>query len=103
MVREEGTAEDIAAVVARWTGIPMERMLEGERAKLLALEEELGKRGVGQRHAVGAVSRAHASARAGLQDPNRPMGSFLFLGPPGVGKTELTKSLAVFLFDDPHA
>jgi ATP-dependent Clp protease ATP-binding subunit ClpB len=103
MLREEVTAEDIAAVVARWTGIPMERMLEGERAKLLAMEEELGKRVVGQQHAVEAVSRAIRRARAGLQDPNRPMGSFLFLGPTGVGKTELTKSLAEFLFDDPHA
>jgi ATP-dependent Clp protease ATP-binding subunit ClpB len=103
MLREEVTAEDIAAVVARWTGIPMERMLEGERAKLLAMEEELGKRVVGQSHAVAAVSRAIRRARAGLQDPNRPLGSFLFLGPTGVGKTELTKSLAVFLFDDPHA
>src|SRR3954468_2199807 len=103
MLREEVTAEDIAAVVARWTGIPMERMLEGERAKLLAMEEEIGKRVVGQQHAVEAVSRAIRRARAGLQDPNRPMGSFLFLGPTGVGKTELTKSPAEFLFDDPHA
>ncbi len=81
MLREEVTAEDIAAVVARWTGIPMERMLEGERAKLLAMEEELGKRVIGQQEAVAAVSRAIRRARAGLQDPNRPMGSFLFLGP----------------------
>jgi ATP-dependent Clp protease ATP-binding subunit ClpB len=103
MLREEVTAEDIAAVVARWTGIPMERMLEGERAKLLAMEEELGRRVIGQEHAVAAVSRAIRRARAGLQDPNRPMGSFLFLGPTGVGKTELTKALAEFLFDDPHA
>ncbi len=103
MLREEVTAEDIASVVARWTGIPMERMLEGERAKLLAMEEELGKRVVGQSHAVEAVSRAIRRARAGLQDPHRPLGSFLFLGPTGVGKTELTKSLALFLFDDPHA
>ncbi|MEA3042745.1 MAG: ATP-dependent Clp protease ATP-binding subunit ClpB [Sphingomonadales bacterium] len=103
MLREEVTPEDIAAVVARWTGIPMERMLEGERSKLLAMETELGKRVVGQSHAVEAVSRAIRRARAGLQDPNRPMGSFLFLGPTGVGKTELTKALAEFLFDDPHA
>jgi len=81
----------------------MERMLEGERAKLLAMEEELGKRVIGQNHAVAAVSRAIRRARAGLQDPNRPMGSFLFLGPTGVGKTELTKALAEFLFDDSHA
>ena len=103
MLREEVTAEDIAAVVARWTGIPMERMLEGERAKLLAMEEEIGKRVIGQADAVAAVSRAIRRARAGLQDPNRPMGSFLFLGPTGVGKTELTRALAEFLFDDPHA
>jgi ATP-dependent Clp protease ATP-binding subunit ClpB len=103
MLREEVTAEDIAAVVARWTGIPMERMLEGERAKLLAMEEEIGKRVIGQQEAVQAVSRAIRRARAGLQDPNRPMGSFLFLGPTGVGKTELTKALAEFLFDDSHA
>ncbi len=103
MLREEVTAEDIAAVVARWTGIPMERMLEGERAKLLAMEEEIGKRVIGQSDAVAAVSRAIRRARAGLQDPNRPMGSFLFLGPTGVGKTELTRALAEFLFDDPHA
>jgi ATP-dependent Clp protease ATP-binding subunit ClpB len=103
MLREEVTPEDIAAVVARWTGIPMERMLEGERSKLLAMEEEIGKRVIGQQHAVAAVSRAIRRARAGLQDPNRPMGSFLFLGPTGVGKTELTKALAEFLFDDSHA
>ncbi len=103
MLREEVTAEDIAAVVARWTGIPMERMLEGERAKLLAMEEEIGKRVIGQADAVAAVSRAIRRSRAGLQDPNRPMGSFLFLGPTGVGKTELTRALAEFLFDDPHA
>ncbi|HYI48307.1 MAG TPA: ATP-dependent chaperone ClpB [Allosphingosinicella sp.] len=103
MLREEVTSEDIAAVVARWTGIPMERMLEGERSKLLAMEDALGKRVIGQAEAVQAVSRAIRRARAGLQDPNRPMGSFLFLGPTGVGKTELTKALADFLFDDSHA
>jgi len=103
MLREEVTPEDIAAVVARWTGIPMERMLEGERAKLLAMEEALGKRVVGQPDAVEAVSRAVRRSRAGLQDPNRPLGSFLFLGPTGVGKTELAKSLAEFLFDDAAA
>jgi ATP-dependent Clp protease ATP-binding subunit ClpB len=103
MLREEVTAEDIAGVVARWTGIPMERMLEGEREKLLQMEQQIGKRVIGQAAAVEAVSRAIRRARAGLQDPNRPMGSFLFLGPTGVGKTELTKSLAEFLFDDSAA
>ncbi|HEY0625892.1 MAG TPA: ATP-dependent chaperone ClpB [Allosphingosinicella sp.] len=103
MLREEVTAEDIASVVSRWTGIPVDRMLEGEREKLLQMEQELGKRVIGQRQAVEAVSRAIRRARAGLQDPNRPMGSFLFLGPTGVGKTELTKSLAEFLFDDASA
>ncbi|HEV2865546.1 MAG TPA: ATP-dependent chaperone ClpB, partial [Allosphingosinicella sp.] len=103
MLREEVTSEDIAGVVSRWTGIPVDKMLEGEREKLLAMEEALGRRVIGQAQAVDAVSRAIRRARAGLQDPNRPMGSFLFLGPTGVGKTELTKSLAEFLFDDPHA
>jgi ATP-dependent Clp protease ATP-binding subunit ClpB len=103
MLREEVTSEDIAGVVARWTGIPMERMLAGEREKLLQMEAQIGKRVIGQQAAVEAVSRAIRRARAGLQDPNRPMGSFLFLGPTGVGKTELTKSLAEFLFDDASA
>jgi len=103
MLREEVTAEDIAGVVARWTGIPVERMLQGERDKLLAMEETIGKRVIGQADAVHAVSTAVRRARAGLQDPNRPLGSFLFLGPTGVGKTELTKALAEFLFDDPGA
>jgi ATP-dependent Clp protease ATP-binding subunit ClpB len=103
MLREEVTAEDIASVVSRWTGIPVDKMLEGEREKLLQMEQIIGKRVIGQQAAVDAVSRAIRRARAGLQDPNRPMGSFLFLGPTGVGKTELTKSLAEFLFDDPHA
>jgi len=103
MLREEVTSEDIASVVSRWTGIPVDKMLEGEREKLLAMEAELGKRVIGQAQAVEAVSKAIRRARAGLQDPNRPMGSFLFLGPTGVGKTELTKALALFLFDDPHA
>jgi ATP-dependent Clp protease ATP-binding subunit ClpB len=103
MLREEVTGEDIASVVSRWTGIPVDRMLEGEREKLLQMEQELGRRVIGQQAAVDAVSRAIRRARAGLQDPNRPMGSFLFLGPTGVGKTELTKALADFLFDDPHA
>jgi len=103
MLREEVTSEDIAGVVSRWTGIPVDKMLEGERDKLLRLEEELGKRVIGQKEAVVAVSNAVRRARAGLQDPNRPMGSFLFLGPTGVGKTELTKALAGYLFDDDNA
>lgn len=103
MLREEVTSEDIAGVVARWTGIPVERMMEGERDKLLKMEEVIGKRVIGQSDAVRAVSTAVRRARAGLQDPNRPLGSFLFLGPTGVGKTELTKALAEFLFDDPNA
>jgi ATP-dependent Clp protease ATP-binding subunit ClpB len=103
MVEEAVTAEHIAAVVSRWTGIPVDRMLEGERAKLLKMEENLRRRVVGQEEAVVAVSNAIRRARAGLQDPNRPLGSFLFLGPTGVGKTELTKALAAFLFDDEHA
>jgi len=103
MLREEVTAEDIAGVVARWTGIPVERMMEGEREKLLNMEAEIGKRVIGQTDAVRAVSTAVRRARAGLQDPNRPLGSFLFLGPTGVGKTELTKALAEFLFDDSAA
>ena len=103
MLREEVTSEDIAGVVARWTGIPVERMLEGEREKLLQMEAQIGRRVIGQGQAVAAVSRAIRRARAGLQDPNRPLGSFLFLGPTGVGKTELTKALAEFLFDDASA
>ncbi len=103
MLREEVTAEDIAGVVSRWTGIPVDRMMEGEREKLLAMETELGKRVIGQSEAVRAVSTAVRRSRAGLQDPNRPLGSFLFLGPTGVGKTELTKALAGFLFDDEAA
>ena len=103
MLREEVTGEDIAAVVSRWTGVPIERMLEGEREKLLGMEGAIGARVIGQEDAVKAVSAAVRRARAGLQDPNRPLGSFLFLGPTGVGKTELTKALAEFLFDDPSA
>ena len=103
MLREEVTSEDIASVVSRWTGIPVDRMLEGEREKLLAMEAELGKRVIGQADAVKAVATAVRRSRAGLQDPNRPLGSFLFLGPTGVGKTELTKALAGFLFDDDSA
>jgi ATP-dependent Clp protease ATP-binding subunit ClpB len=103
MVEEAVTPQQVAAVVERWTGIPVDRMLEGEREKLLRMEEELGRRVVGQRAAVEAVSNAVRRARAGLNDPNRPLGSFLFLGPTGVGKTELTKALAEFLFDDDQA
>ena len=103
LLREEVTSEDIAAVVSRWTGIPVDRMMEGERDKLLKMEEVIGKRVIGQKDAVLAVSKAVRRARAGLQDPNRPLGSFLFLGPTGVGKTELTKALAGFLFDDDAA
>jgi ATP-dependent Clp protease ATP-binding subunit ClpB len=103
MVEEAVTPDHIAQIVARWTGIPVERMLEGEREKLLRMETELAKRVVGQREAVEAVSTAVRRARAGLQDPNRPLGSFIFLGPTGVGKTELTKALAAFLFDDETA
>lgn len=103
LLREEVTDQDIAAVVSRWTGVPVDRMLEGERDKLLRMEEELGKRVIGQQEALEAVSKSVRRARAGLQDPNRPLGSFLFLGPTGVGKTELTKALAAFLFNDDTA
>jgi ATP-dependent Clp protease ATP-binding subunit ClpB len=103
MLREEVTSEDIAGVVSRWTGIPVDKMMEGEREKLLAMEAEIAKRVIGQSEAVKAVSTAVRRSRAGLQDPNRPLGSFLFLGPTGVGKTELTKALAGFLFDDDAA
>jgi ATP-dependent Clp protease ATP-binding subunit ClpB len=103
LVQEEVTEEDIAQVVSRWTGIPVDKMLEGEREKLLHMEEKLRTRVVGQDEAVAAVSNAVRRARAGLQDPNRPIGSFLFLGPTGVGKTELCKALAWFLFDDDQA
>ena len=103
MVQEEVTDQDIAQVVARWTGIPVDRMMEGEREKLLQMETKLRSRVVGQEDAVRAVANAVRRARAGLQDPNRPIGSFLFLGPTGVGKTELCKALAAFLFDDEQA
>lgn len=103
MLREEVTGEDIASVVSRWTGIPVDKMMEGEREKLLNMETQLGKRVIGQEDAVKAVSTAVRRSRAGLQDPHRPLGSFLFLGPTGVGKTELTKALAEFLFDDSNA
>jgi ATP-dependent Clp protease ATP-binding subunit ClpB len=100
---EAVTADNVAAVVSRWTGIPVDRMLEGERDKLLKMEDKIGQRVVGQADAVHSVSTAVRRARAGLQDPNRPIGSFMFLGPTGVGKTELTKALAEFMFDDEHA
>jgi ATP-dependent Clp protease ATP-binding subunit ClpB len=103
LVNEAVTEEGIAAVVSRWTGIPVEKMLEGERAKLLGMEDKLRARVVGQDEALTAVAKAVRRARAGLQDPNRPIGSFLFLGPTGVGKTELVKSVAGFLFDDDRA
>ncbi|MBP0649397.1 ATP-dependent chaperone ClpB, partial [Mycobacterium tuberculosis] len=103
MLQEEVTPDNVAHVVSRWTGVPVDKMLEGERDKLLRMEDELAKRVVGQAEAVHAVSTAVRRARAGLQDPNRPIGSFLFLGPTGVGKTELTKALAAFLFDDETA
>jgi ATP-dependent Clp protease ATP-binding subunit ClpB len=103
MMEEAVTPAHVAGVVSRWTGVPVDKMLEGEREKLLAMEEALSKRVVGQHEAVEAVSTAVRRARAGLQDPNRPIGSFMFLGPTGVGKTELTKALAGFLFDDDTA
>ena len=103
MLSEAVTDEHIAGIVSRWTGIPVEKMLAGEREKLLAMESHIAKRVIGQEEAVTAVSEAVRRARAGLQDPNRPIGSFLFLGPTGVGKTELAKSLAEFLFDDEQA
>lgn len=103
MVEEAVSPDDVAGVVSRWTGVPVEKMLEGEREKLLRMEDELAKRVVGQAEAVHAVSTAVRRARAGLQDPNRPIGSFMFLGPTGVGKTELTKALAVYLFDEESA
>jgi ATP-dependent Clp protease ATP-binding subunit ClpB len=100
---EAVTADNVASVVSRWTGIPVDRMLEGERDKLLKMEDKIGQRVVGQADAVHSVSTAVRRARAGLQDPNRPIGSFMFLGPTGVGKTELTKALAEFMFDDENA
>jgi len=103
LINEEVTEDDIASVVSKWTGIPMDKMMEGEREKLLGMEEKLRQRVVGQDQAVQSVASAIRRSRAGLQSPNRPIGSFLFLGPTGVGKTELTKALAEFLFDDDTA
>jgi ATP-dependent Clp protease ATP-binding subunit ClpB len=103
MLKEEVDADDIAEIVAQWTGIPVTRLLEGETAKLVKMEENLHKRVVGQDEAIEAVSDAVRRARAGLKDPRRPIGSFLFLGPTGVGKTELARALAEFMFDDEHA
>jgi ATP-dependent Clp protease ATP-binding subunit ClpB len=102
-LKEEVTADDVAEIVARWTGIPVSRMMESERARLTKLEAELGRRVIGQKEAVSAVANAVRRSRAGLQDPNRPIGSFIFLGPTGVGKTETARALAEFLFDDEHA
>ena len=103
MLKEEVDDEDVAGVVSSWTGIPVSRMMEGEREKLVHMEERLGKRVVGQNEAIVAVSDAVRRARSGLQDPNRPIGSFIFMGPTGVGKTELAKALAEFIFDDEQA
>jgi ATP-dependent Clp protease ATP-binding subunit ClpB len=104
MLKEEVDDEDIAEVVSRWTGIPVSRkMLEGERQKLVQMEQRLGKRVIGQELAIEAVSNAVRRARSGLQDPDRPIGSFIFMGPTGVGKTELAKALAEFIFDDEQA
>jgi ATP-dependent Clp protease ATP-binding subunit ClpB len=103
MLKEEVDEEDIASVVGKWTGIPVSRLMEGEIQKLLKMEERLHRRVVGQEEAIRAVANAIRRARAGLQDPNRPLGSFIFLGPTGVGKTELARALAEFMFDDEHA
>ena len=103
MMNEAVTSQHIAEVISKWTGIPIDKMLEGERDKLLAMEDHIGKRIIGQQEAVAAVANATRRSRAGLADPNQPMGSFLMLGPTGVVKTELTKALAAFLFDDDSA
>src|SRR5690606_33927228 len=103
MVKDEVGADDVADVVSSWTGIPVGRLMEGETSKLLRMEDELGRRLIGQKAAVAAVADAVRRARAGISDPDRPTGSFLFLGPTGVGKTELAKALAEFLFDDERA
>src|SRR5690242_15703860 len=101
--KEEVDSEDIAEIVSKWTGIPVSKMLESERERLTKLEDELGQRVIGQPEALAAVANAVRRARAGLQDPNRPTGSFIFLGPTGVGKTETARALAEFLFDDERA
>ena len=103
MLKEEVDEEDVAEVVAKWTGVPVSKMLEGEMQKLVSMEERLGQRVIGQDEALTAVANAVRRARAGLQDPNRPIGSFIFLGPTGVGKTETARALAEFLFDDERA
>lgn len=103
LINEEVTPDDIAEIVSRWTGIPIDKMMEGEREKLLNMEEKLAERVIGQQEAIEAISQSIRRSRAGLQDPKRPLGSFMFLGPTGVGKTELTKALAEFLFDDENA
>ena len=102
MLKEEVDAEDIAHIVGKWTGIPVTKLLEGEMEKLVHMEERLHERVIGQDEAIAAVAAAVRRSRAGLQDPNRPIGSFIFLGPTGVGKTELARALAEFLFDDEH-
>jgi ATP-dependent Clp protease ATP-binding subunit ClpB len=103
MLKEEVDAEDIAEVVAKWTGIPVSKMMEGELEKLVRMEDRIKQRVIGQEEAIIAVSNAVRRSRSGLQDPNRPLGSFIFLGPTGVGKTELGRALAEFLFDDDQA
>src|SRR5690606_18268639 len=103
LLKEEADADDIAAVVSTWTGIPVARLVEGEIEKLVHMEERLHERVIGQEEAIEAVSNAVRRARAGLQDPNRPLGSFIFLGPTGVGKTETARAVAEFLFDDERA
>ena len=103
MLKEEVDEEDVAEIVAKWTGIPVSRLMEGEMAKLVRMEDVLHDRVIGQDDAVSAVANAIRRSRAGLSDPNRPIGSFLFLGPTGVGKTELARTLADFLFDDERA
>src|SRR5205807_9399436 len=102
-LKEEVDEEDVAEVVAKWTGVPVSKMLEGEMQKLLSMEDRLRERVIGQDEALAAVATAVRRARAGLQDPNRPVGSFVFLGPTGVGKTETARALAEFLFDDERA
>jgi ATP-dependent Clp protease ATP-binding subunit ClpB len=103
LLKEEVDADDIARIVSAWTGVPVTRLMEGEQQKLIRMEDELHKRVIGQDEAVAAVSDAVRRARAGLKDPRRPIGSFIFLGPTGVGKTELARAVAAFLFDDENA